>query len=73
MEAVLEGYPRPYDPAQPTVCLDASSKQLVAEPRIPIPAEPGQPERVDYEYERGGTASLFLTCDPLAGRRHASG
>ena len=44
----------------------------MAETRIPIPAEPGQPERVDYEYERCGTASLFLTCEPLAGRCHVS-
>ena len=73
MADVLEVYPRPYDPARPAVCLDEISKQLVAETRIPIPAEPGQPERVDYEYERCGTASLFLSCDPLAGRRHVSG
>ena len=54
------------------VCLDEVSKQLVAETRTPLPAEPGQPERVDYEYERCGTANLFLTCEPLAGRRHVT-
>ena len=68
MEDVLEVYTRPYDPARPVVCLDELSKQLVAETRIPLPAEPGQPERVDYEYERRGTANLFLTCEPLVGR-----
>ena len=72
MEDVLEVYTRPYDPARPVVCLDEISKQLVAETRTPLPAEPGQPERVDYEYERCGTANLFLTCEPLAGHRHVT-
>ena len=72
MEDVLEVYTRPYDPTRPVVCLDELSKQLVAETRTPMPAEPGQPERVDYEYERGGTANLFLTCEPLAGHRHVT-
>jgi hypothetical protein len=72
MEDVLEVYTRPYDPARPVVCLDELSKQLVAETRVPLPAEPGQPERVDYEYERCGTANLFLTGEPLAGRRHVT-
>ena len=67
MEDVLEVYTRPYDPARPVVCLDELSKQRVAETRIPLPAAPGQPERVDYEYERRGTANLFLTCEPLVG------
>ena len=70
MEDVLEVYTRPYDPARPVVCLDEISKQLVAETRTPLPAEPGQPERVDSDYERCGTANLFLTCEPLAGHRH---
>ncbi|MDS4020410.1 MAG: IS630 family transposase [Candidatus Competibacter sp.] len=72
MEDVLEVYTRPYDPARPVVCLDEPSKQLVVETRLPIPAEPGQPERVDYEYERAGTANLFLTGEPLAGQRHVT-
>lgn len=72
MEDVLEVYTRPYDPAHPVVCLDEISKQLVAETRTPLPAEPGQPERVDYEYERCGTANLFLTGEPLAGHRHVT-
>lgn len=65
-------YTRPYDPAYPVVCLDEISKQLVAETRPPIPAQPGQPERVDYEYERRGTANLFLTHEPLTGHRHVT-
>ena len=69
MEDVLEVYTRPYDPRRPQVCVDETSKQLVAETRTPIPAAPGQPERVDYEYERKGTANLFMVFEPLAGRR----
>lgn len=69
MEDVLEVYTRPYDPQHPVVCLDETSKQLVAETRTPIPATPGQAERVDYEYERNGTANLFMVFEPLAGKR----
>ena len=72
MEDVLEVYTRPYDPAYPVVCLDEISKQLVAETRLPIPAQPGQPERVDYEYERRGTANLFMAFEPLTGHRHVT-
>ena len=72
MEDVLEVYTRPHDPACPVVCLDEISKQLVAETRTPLPAAPGQPERVDYEYERQGTANLFMTFEPLAGQRHVT-
>jgi hypothetical protein len=69
MEDVLEVYQRPYDPKRPVVCLDEQSKQLIRETRAPIPARPGYPERVDYEYERNGTANLFMVFEPLAGRR----
>jgi hypothetical protein len=69
MEDVLEVYQRPHDPKRPVVCFDEQSKQLIRETRAPIPAAPGQPERVDYEYERNGTANLFMTFEPLAGRR----
>ena len=54
------------------VCLDETSKQLVSETRTPLPAEPGQPERVDYEYERQGTANLFMAVEPLTGQRHVT-
>jgi hypothetical protein len=70
MEDVLEVYQRPYDPQRPQVCLDEASKQLVAQTRTPLEAEPGQPLREDYEYERCGTANLFMLFEPLAGRRH---
>lgn len=69
MEDVLEVYMRPYDPQRPQVCIDETNKQLVAEIRVPIPAAPGQPERVDYEYKRKGTANLFMAFEPLAGQR----
>ena len=69
MEDVLEVYQRGYDPRRPVVCLDETSKQLVAEARRPVPAAPGRPERVDYEYERNGTANLFLVTEPLVGQR----
>jgi hypothetical protein len=69
MEDVLEVYTRPYDPRRPQVCLDETSKQLVVDTREPIPATLGQPVRVDYEYERKGTANLFMVFEPLAGQR----
>ena len=70
MEDVLEVYHRPHDPARPLVCLDETSKQLVAETRTPLPVRPGQPARHDYEYERNGTANLFMLFAPLEGWRH---
>jgi hypothetical protein len=72
MEAVLDVYQRPYDPEVPVVCMDETSKQLVGETRIPLPPAPGQPERYDYEYERHGTANLFLFTEPLGGWRHVT-
>jgi hypothetical protein len=70
MEDVLDLYAEPPDPARPVVCFDETSKQLIAETRIPLPMEPGTPERVDYEYERRGTANLFLVTEPRTGWRH---
>jgi hypothetical protein len=72
MEDVLEVYQRPYDPLRPQVCLDETSKQLTRETRTPLPAEPGHPARVDYEYERNGTANLFMLFEPLRGWRHVA-
>jgi hypothetical protein len=69
MEAVLEVYQTAYDPDVPAICIDEATKQLVKETLVPIPAEPGQPERVDYEYERNGTANLFMVCEPMVGWR----
>jgi hypothetical protein len=70
MEDVLEVYQRPHDPARPVVCLDETSKQLIAQTRVPIAAKPGQLARVDYEYERNGTANLFMMFAPLEGWRN---
>jgi hypothetical protein len=72
MEQVLETYHRPHDPHHPVVCMDETSKQLVKQTRAPIPIEPGQPLRYDYEYERNGVANLFMFCEPLRGWRHVS-
>jgi DDE superfamily endonuclease len=69
MEDVLEVYRRPYDPLRPVVCMDETSKQLIAEARCPQEAEPGRERRVDYEYERKGVADLFLFFEPLRGWR----
>ena len=70
MEDVLEVYQRAHDPAFPVVCVDETSKQLIAETRAPIAAKPGHPARYDHEYERNGTANLFMMFAPLEGWRH---
>ena len=70
MEDVLAVYTRPHDPDCPLVCVDETSKQLLAETRVPIPMKAGRPARFDYEYERNGTANLFMMFAPLEGWRH---
>ena len=70
MEDVLAVYTRPHDPNRPLVCLDETSKQLVAETRAPMPVAPGLPARYDYEYKRNGVANLFMLFAPLEGWRH---
>jgi len=67
MEDVLDVYQRPYDQLNPVVCIDETNKQLVIETRIP--GEPGQLEKLDYEYERNGVANVFMISEPLAGKR----
>jgi len=69
MEDVLEIYHLPYDPKCPVICMDEQPIQLVKETRVPLPAKPGQPESVDYEYERNGTANIFMFTEPLSGWR----
>lgn len=71
MEDILDLYQQPYDPHVPVVCMDETSKQLVGEVRVPLPCAPGRPARLDYEYERHGTANVFMFVEPLAGRRRA--
>lgn len=70
METVLEVYQRSYHDDFPVVCLDEAMKQLVKETIKPVAAKPGQPQRVDYKYERNGTANLFMLCEPMTGWRH---
>lgn len=72
MEDVLDVYQRPYDPRYPLVCMDELSKELHAHTRDPLPVRPHDPAHVDYEYQREGTANLFLCCEPLAGRRQVT-
>lgn len=69
MEDILDCYEHPYDPSQPVVCFDETSKQLIGETRLPLPMQPGQVQRYDYEYERLGTRNLFLVFEPLANWR----
>jgi hypothetical protein len=65
MEDVLEVYHRPYNERFPVVCMDETSKQLVAETRVPIALDRGRPQRLDYEYERNGVANIFMFTEPL--------
>jgi hypothetical protein len=72
MEEVLETYEKAHDPEAPVVCMDEQPVQLIGETRVPIPATKDHPERVDYEYERKGTASIFMFTEPLSGFRQAT-
>jgi hypothetical protein len=69
MEDVLEVYHRPYDAQRPVVCMDECSKQLIGEVRAPLPPKPGHVAKEDSEYERLGTANVFMAVEPLAGQR----
>jgi hypothetical protein len=72
MEGVLETYSKPYDPACPVLCMDEQPVQLLKETRPPIPATAEHGKRVDYEYERAGTANIFMFTEPLAGWREVA-
>jgi hypothetical protein len=72
MEEVLETYEKPYDPARPVLCMDEQPVQLIKESRKPIQATAEHPKRIDYEYERAGTANIFMFTEPLAGWREAT-
>jgi DDE superfamily endonuclease len=72
MEEVLDTYCKPYDPAYPVVCMDEQPIQLLKETRTPIPATKQHGKRVDYEYERAGTANIFMFTEPLAGWREVA-
>ncbi len=72
MEEILETYATPYNPAFPVVTMDEQPVQLFKEIRIPIPASKTHPKRVDYEYERAGTACIFMFAEPLSAWRKVS-
>ena len=72
MEEVLETYAEAYDPKRPMLCMDEQPVQLLKETRAPIAATKEHAERVDYEYERNGTASIFMFAEPLSGFRQAT-
>jgi hypothetical protein len=70
MEDVLEIYKMPYDPIRPVVCIDETSRQLIGEKIMPMPAQPGSPAKCDYEYIRNGVVDIFMMFEPLAARRY---
>ena len=70
MEDLLTLYTQPEDPQRPLVCMDEVPKQLISDVRDPLPAQPEQPLRVDYEYKRNGVANLFMFFEPFQGQRH---
>jgi hypothetical protein len=71
MEDILEVYARPYDPNRPVVCMDEKPYQLLDEIRKPIPMKAGSTKKVDSEYVRNGTCSIFIFTEPLGGWRYA--
>lgn len=72
MEEVLQTYEQPYDPGCPVLCMDEQPVQLLKETRTPIPATAKHGKRIDYEYERAGTANIFMFSEPLAGWREVA-
>lgn len=70
MMDVLSVYERDYDGNHPVICLDEKNHQLLSVPRGEIPAKPGRPRKVDYEYKRHGTVNHFVAVEPKASRRH---
>ncbi len=72
MEDVLDLYAEGYDEKLPVVCFDETSKQLIAETRLALPAKTGSVARFDYEYRREGVRNLFMFCEPKRGFRHVA-
>lgn len=72
MEALLDVYARPYDPRRPKICMDETSKQLIADARPSVPVAPGFPAHEDSEYIRLGVRNIFLFCEPLRGWREVT-
>jgi hypothetical protein len=72
MEAILDLYHLPYDPKYPVVCMDEKPYQLLDDVLVPIAMKPGSPKKIDYEYERKGTCSIFVFLEPLTGWTYAN-
>ena len=72
MEDILDIYEMPYNPAVPVVCMDEKPYQLLGEAREPLPMRPGDTQKIDCEYVRNGTCSIFVFVEPLGGIRHVS-
>ena len=72
MYALLELYARPMSAAEPVICIDEKSLQLIGHSRAPLPMDSGSPEKMDYEYVRNGTTNLFVAVEPKAGQRLVS-
>lgn len=69
MEQVLDVYQQPYDPRQPVICMDESSKQVLCDVRAPLPMQPGHTRKEDYHYQRQGVWNLFVAFEPACGKR----
>lgn len=69
MEGVLHLYGLPYDEKRPVICFDERPVQLLGEVVAPLPMKTGKPRRLDYEYQREGTACLLVAFEPLTGKR----
>ena len=72
MEDVLDVYELPYNPALPVVCMDEKPYQLLGDVREPLPMRPGDDQKIDSEYKRNGTCSIFAFVEPLGGKHHVS-
>ena len=72
MEDVLDVYELPYNPARPVVCMDEKPYQLLGDVREPLPMRPGDDQKIDSEYKRNGTCSIFAFVEPLGGKHHVS-
>jgi hypothetical protein len=72
MEDILDVYERPYDPTMPVVCMDEKPYQLIGDAREPLPVRPGDTQKIDSEYVRNGTCSIFAFIEPLGGKHHVS-
>lgn len=72
MEDVFDVYELPYDPARPVVCMDEKPYQLLGDARELLPMRPGDTQKIDSEYVRNGTCSIFAFIEPLGGKHHVS-